>query len=208
MTKNPIRRIVHLLIFTLSACTHTKAQNADLLLLKACNAGYHPTWDKVNEGISFSVYPVMPLSVAGVWYVGFRKKDSLMKRNAWRSLATICAANGTSIILKSLIKRERPYVTYPNEITQRVLTGPLSFPSGHTTAAFATATSLSLSFKKWEVAVPAFFYAGMVGYSRLRLGVHYPSDVAAGALIGIGSGFLVWKLDELLFAKQKKKGIP
>lgn len=172
------------------------SQNADLRLLKACNAGKLPMWDKTMEGVSFSVYPVMPASVIGIWSYGYYKKDQEMMRNGYKSVLTIGMAEGISYALKVGIERDRPFVTYPNDITQRTHAGPLSFPSGHTTAAFATATALSLSTKNWKVIVPSYVYAGFVGYSRMRLGVHYPSDVLAGALIGIGSGFLVWQVDK------------
>ncbi|MBK7817865.1 MAG: phosphatase PAP2 family protein [Sphingobacteriaceae bacterium] len=95
-----------------------------------------------------------------------------------------------------MLSSDRPFVTHPNDITQKTHVGPLSFPSGHTTAAFATATALTLSTKKWQFAVPAYAYAGLVGYSRMRLGVHYPSDVLGGMIIGIGSGLLTWQIDK------------
>ena len=176
--------------------TLSHAQNADVRFLKACNAGKLPIWDKTMEGVSFSIYPVMPLTVGGIWGYGYYHKDKEMMRNGYKSALTIGLANGISIALKEIIKRDRPFVSHPDDITQRTKVGPLSFPSGHTTAAFATATALSLSSKQWQVAVPSYLYAGFVGYSRMRLGVHYPSDVLAGALIGIGSGFLVWQVDK------------
>jgi membrane-associated phospholipid phosphatase len=51
-------------------------------------------------------------------------------------------------------------------------------------AAFALATSLSLSYPKCYIIVPSFAWASSVGYSRMDLGVHYPSDVLAGAIVG------------------------
>ncbi|MFD2148640.1 phosphatase PAP2 family protein [Mucilaginibacter antarcticus] len=65
--------------------------------------------------------------------------------------------------MKQLIKRPRPYDAYPNFIFQKGDASGYSLPSGHTSVAFATATSLSLSFPKWYVIVPAFTYAGAVG---------------------------------------------
>jgi undecaprenyl-diphosphatase len=79
-----------------------------------------------------------------------------------------------------------------------------SFPSGHTSVAFSTATSLYLAYPKWYVAVPAFTYAASVGYSRMYLGVHYPSDVLAGAVIGAGSAWLMYKANKWLFKKKPK----
>jgi membrane-associated phospholipid phosphatase len=62
-----------------------------------------------------------------------------------------------------------------------------SFPSGHTNTAFSAAMLMVLCFSKrfW----PAFFIAGLVGYSRVYMGVHFPIDVFAGALFGIG---IIW----------------
>ena len=78
--------------------------------------------------------------------------------------------------LKFAINRKRPFVTYP-DIEKIASAGSKSFPSGHTSDAFATATSLSLAFPKWYVITPSFVWACAVGYSRMDLGVHYPSDV-------------------------------
>ena len=78
-------------------------------------------------------------------------------------------------------------------------------PSGHTSTAFATATSLSLAYPKWYVVAPSFIWAGTIGYSRMHLGVHYPSDVVVGALVGSGSAFLCYKANQWINKKRKKK---
>ena len=66
--------------------------------------------------------------------------------------------------------------------------GGFSFPSGHTGASFAAASALFFSRNKFGVF--AFVVAALIGFSRLYLYVHYPSDVLAGALIGIMLGWL------------------
>lgn len=159
------------------------------------------TWDKTMKGVSFSVYPAMPVSVIGIWSHGYFSKNEVMMRNGYKSAITIALAVGVSTGLKYAINRKRPFAAYPNDIIRRDDVGPYSFPSGHTTAAFATATAVSLSYKKWYVALPAYAYAGFVGYSRMRLGVHYPTDVLGGMVIGIGAGFLTWQLDKIINRK-------
>jgi membrane-associated phospholipid phosphatase len=81
--------------------------------------------------------------------------------------------------------------------------GSPSFPSGHTSDAFATATSLSIAFPKWYVIAPSFLWACSVGYSRMDLGVHYPSDVMAGAIIGAGSAYLCYKANRWIQKRRR-----
>jgi undecaprenyl-diphosphatase len=178
------------------------SQNADLRILKTLNQGNMPLWDKTMRGVSFSVYPVMPCVTGGVWMHGYYTKDENLMRNGYKSAIAITFAVATSTGLKYLVNRTRPFKEYPNDIIQRDMeVGPFSFPSGHTTCAFASATTLSLSYKKWYVTVPSYLYAGFVGYSRMRLGVHYPTDVLGGMVIGIGAGLLTWQLDKAIFGK-------
>jgi membrane-associated phospholipid phosphatase len=194
MLKKPTRTLN--LFFILLITFNSFSQNAEVRFLKTLNAQEMPMWDKTMEGVSFSVYPAMPLTAGGVLFAGYYTKDQEMIRNGYKSFLAIGLANGISYGLKVAIKRDRPFVTHPEDIKQRTHVGPLSFPSGHTAAAFSTATALTLSTKKWQIAVPAYAYAGLLGYSRMRLGVHYPSDLLGGIVIGIGSGLLTWQIDK------------
>lgn len=67
--------------------------------------------------------------------------------------------------------------------------GDPSFPSIHTASAFSLATSLSIKYPKWYVIAPSALWACSVGFSRMNQGVHYPSDVLAGAVLGTGCAF-------------------
>jgi undecaprenyl-diphosphatase len=96
-------------------------------------------------------------------------------------------------ILKYTIDLPRPYELYPY-IAKLGSGGSPSFPSGHTADAFAFFMAVSLIHRKWFVIVPCFLWASLVGYSRMSLGVHFPSDVLAGALIGILSAILFYSL--------------
>ena len=193
-----------LILFILLSSHYFYSQNLDYKILKSVNQTDMPCWDKTMKGVSFSVYPAMPASVIGIWSHGYFTKDKIMMRNGYKSAISIAFAVGVATGLKYAVNRTRPFAEYPNDITKRDEAGPYSFPSGHTTAAFATATAISLSYKKWYVTVPSYVYAGFVGYSRMRLGMHYGTDVLGGMVIGIGSGLLTWKLDKILSNKKSQ----
>lgn len=86
--------------------------------------------------------------------------------------------------IKQVIHRERPFRSFSN-VEKLTTGGSPSFPSGHTLEAFAVATSISLLTRRKLIRVFVFSWACLVGYSRLALGVHYPSDVLGGLLTGI-----------------------
>ncbi len=65
--------------------------------------------------------------------------------------------------------------------------GEFSFPSGHTSAAFASATVLSEHFG-WKMALPAYSVAGFIGWTRIRDRSHWLSDVVFGSAIGVAAG--------------------
>lgn len=194
-------RFIHLLIICFPPGT-LLPQPAEIHYLRLINEHSRPAWDKSMHYLSLSVYPVAIAAPITIWWQGRYRKDDKMVNNSYKSAITICGALAVSTSLKFIVRRERPYVKYKNNIVMRDTSGPYSFPSGHTTSAFATATALSLSYRKWYVTVPSYLYAGFVAYSRLRLGVHYPTDVLGGMALGIGSGLLTWKVDEMM--RQKK----
>ncbi len=106
-------------------------------------------------------------------------------------LSAVLLSGGLTWIIKEIVDRPRPYIELGLTAADMLIqTDPtVSFPSGHATTAFATASVVSYYFRKW--AVPAFLLAGIMGLSRIYLLVHYPSDVLAGAAVGILSAAFV-----------------
>jgi membrane-associated phospholipid phosphatase len=130
--------------------------------------------------------------------VGLANGDNKLLRNAGVIASGTIINLGITAGLKYLVKRKRPFTTYKGIIVNKSGSPCLdpSFPSGHTSTSFMLATSLSLQYPKWYVIVPSYLYAGTVAYSRMDLGVHYPTDVLAGALIGTGSAYLTYKINK------------
>jgi undecaprenyl-diphosphatase len=92
-----------------------------------------------------------------------------------------------------MIARPRPFDTY-SFIIKLSQAGGFSFPSGHTMEAFCVATSLALLFPEKKIILPAFLWAVLVAYSRLALGVHFPSDILGGVVMGAVSATSVFYL--------------
>ena len=101
-----------------------------------------------------------------------------------------------NILLKNLIARERP--CWINETVQMLISTPqdYSFPSGHTLSSFVAATIIMHHDKRLGIA--AYVFASIIAFSRLYLYVHFPTDILAGALLGIIIGLIVCKFFNIL----------
>lgn len=189
------------LIFTLFifSVVELKAQNIDLKILVALNDKPNNS-DKYWKTITNTVIPVTIISPATMFLYSIKTKDNKLKNKSYQAVGAVALNSILTFSLKYSIKRQRPYINNDN-IYKKTKVGKLSFPSGHTSTAFATATNVTLAFPKWYVAVPAYTWAAACGYSRLYLGVHYPSDVLAGALIGTLSSLAVYKINSKITGK-------
>jgi membrane-associated phospholipid phosphatase len=191
--------IILLLILPVKAA----AQNPDIRILRAIYSPETLPSDRFFRFVSNSNTYFITGVPAGMMIAGVAKNDKELIDNAIVSVGAAVVNLGITAALKYTINRARPFEKYP-DIIKKTSAGSPSFPSGHTSGAFAAATSLSLVYPKWYVIAPSFAYAGLVAYSRMDLGVHYPSDVVAGAVIGAGCAFLTFKISEMLLKKQGK----
>lgn len=94
--------------------------------------------------------------------------------------------------LKPTIDRTRPWVLFDQVVRMIPDPGDPSFPSGHSANSMAPAMAILLNGAKKRYGVAAVTLALLVGLSRLYLGVHFPSDVGAGLLLGIISAVIVY----------------
>ena len=98
----------------------------------------------------------------------------------------------TNLLLKNIVARPRPFVEIEALIPLIAKPTDFSFPSGHTTASFAVALVMLRMLPK-KIGIPAVVLAALVAFSRLYLGVHYPTDVLTGFVVAlVGSSLAVW----------------
>jgi membrane-associated phospholipid phosphatase len=193
------RLITFFLLFTFSFSAFT--QNADIDLLKNINLHRNKNLDPTFRFVTNSVSPLSIAAPVLILSIGLITKDSSLTHKGLFVAESVLGAAFISTVLKYSVNRPRPFTTYPF-IENVTSAGSPSFPSGHTSDAFALATSLSLAFPKWYVIAPSLLWAASVGYSRMDLGVHYPSDVLAGAIIGAGSAYLCSFVNKKMFQKK------
>ncbi|MFZ1880864.1 MAG: phosphatase PAP2 family protein [Gaiellaceae bacterium] len=130
--------------------------------------------------------------LGAVWIFLALVTGFLRRIGLWRTIAlavltaiTTFAADALAFGVKDLTSRTRPFAAHP-QIHPLYVVHSSSFPAGHAATAFAGAVLLTAVVPRlW----PAFFaLAALIGFSRVYDGVHYPTDVLAGALLGAAVG--------------------
>jgi membrane-associated phospholipid phosphatase len=158
----------------------------DISLLRQINVNRMTSLDSIFVFITQSG-PIIAACIPLVFIItGFLKKKKKIWMEGFMIATPYLLAVVISNVMKAIIERPRPFTSYP--FIQKLSEGGSgSFPSGHTSDVFSIAMIVSLFFPKRQIIVPFFLWACIVGYSRMDLGVHYPTDVVAGAVIGISS---------------------
>jgi undecaprenyl-diphosphatase len=146
----------------------------------------NPAFDLVMPFISELGTGEALFLISALCYILRRKKDKGALAILLFAALTVTYYAVSSI--KWAVGRPRPFTFMPDANLFAVEKG-FSFPSNHAASAFMAATILSGFFGAWRVGL--FFVAALVGYSRVYLGVHFLSDVLAGAIVGIVIGHAV-----------------
>ncbi|MCD8337033.1 MAG: phosphatase PAP2 family protein [Lachnospiraceae bacterium] len=106
---------------------------------------------------------------------------------------SVCALLGSllvnNLILKNLVNRTRPYEVIEGLVCLVAPAKDASFPSGHTGASFASAVAVYRQLPK-RYGVLLLILAALIAFSRLYVGIHYPTDVLGGLVTGIALGML------------------
>lgn len=160
--------------------------NLDQSIYKTISQDWHsPTMDKVMKIPEYMSNPLtLTTANLAVFYFGGDKEEHTAKLalTAWAGSAV------TTFALKTAFNRERPAKESPRYNS--------SFPSGHSANWFSLATVYSAKYPK--LSIPLYAFGVMVGLSRIYQGEHYPSDVLAGAAVGVAFGYLTLKLERHL----------
>lgn len=144
-----------------------------------------------NGGLKCSVFDKLLPLVTGMGSAFFTIAASLvlvfwgsdrLQAAGWQSITALASSHIFVHYMKKVFTRPRPFLNLSDINTFNMPLYDYSFPSGHTTAAFSLACTLSFYFPilSWIFTIAAF----MVGFSRVYMGVHYPSDVVVGIVIG------------------------
>ncbi len=200
-----IRFAIILIITFFSAFSTAEAQMQEAKWLHNINGWGGEKFTNYNKFISSSESYILIGVPLGMGIYDLVTKDREHLNKTLTLTASLIGVYGLQTSMKYLIKRDRPFVKYPGYIVNRVEEDGYSFPSNHTGGAFALATSLSLEYPSWYIIAPSYLWAFAVGFSRLQLGVHYPSDVIAGAVIGSATSWACFALKNYIIKRQAEK---
>ncbi len=155
-----------------------------------------PALDYLMVFITRKANFIWPFAV--LWLFIFAIGGRTVRTSLVMVLVAVLLSDFISTLLKGLFARPRPCQTLDGIRLLVGCGGSYSMPSGHATNIFAATVFLGLRFKK--LLIPLLAVAFLVGLSRIYVGVHYPSDVVAGALLG--------SLIAVIFVEADRRAVP
>ncbi len=173
-----------------------------------------PKWSQNNWIQPYSNSVIYGSVLSSAWVMAtpiFENKDKKWNKLGYEMgglVAGMALNYAVTFSAKKLVQRPRPFTDDPARIDPSYRPKDFSFPSGHTSSAFNWATSMVLyahfhyGKSPWWVTVPVYTYATSIAVSRLVMGVHYPSDIVMGAIVGTASSLISWKLTQGMYLRK------
>ncbi|MEP7146085.1 MAG: phosphatase PAP2 family protein [bacterium] len=182
---------------TVRDSTKYSEKNIDIRIFRAFN---NINSKFVNTLINVSNESLTPVSIGAPLglYIASRINKNYYDEGSSVLLALSEITSGVVTLgMKNIIKRDRPFRklnrVYLSDTSS--VSGTYSLPSGHASGAFVILTSLTLRYPDKPALIAGLFtYAAIVSLGRMYWGVHYPSDILTGMLIGAGSAALIYSL--------------
>lgn len=142
-------------------------------------------------------YLLIAIFLLLLFFSKYAKPEKL--RLFWVTVISIIVARfGAAELIRFFYHRPRPFITY--QVHRLLFENEWSFPSGHSAFFFAMATAICIYNKKWGI---GFFLAAIfMNISRIIAGVHYPTDIIGGAIIGMAVAYIVFYFAEKIKPKE------
>lgn len=177
-------------------------EKIDISIFREINNNRSAFLDNTVPIVDRSVLPTAIVTPPLMFFLSRSSNSNYDENSAVLLGLSEASAFGLTTGLKLALQRKRPY-EYLNDVYSDIpstLGDPNSFPSGHTAMAFSMATSLTLRYPDNPLLIVGVFtYASTIAFGRMYLGVHFPSDVLTGMLVGSGSAALIFSLRKEIF---------
>ncbi|MFZ5826657.1 MAG: phosphatase PAP2 family protein [Bacillota bacterium] len=164
-------------------------ERLDIALFRLINglAGRWPLLDDAGRLMTWAGY------AGAVWLLIALIFLLRRQRRASFSVVLVLAVTGLlDTLIKLAVGRPRPPFTLPDVNLLLPVPDSYSFVSGHGLTSFAAATLIALTWRQRGVAPAVLALAAAIAWSRIHVGHHYPSDVLAGSVLGVLTGYHVW----------------
>lgn len=179
----------------------TDNDNCDVKLFRSINNYRTPFLNSFLNITDRSMLPVSIAVPAGLLLYG-RLNDKTYEENTGYLMGISLFTNtAVTIGLKYLINKPRPYAVLSNvHYSKAHMETTPSFPSGHTSTTFAVSTMLALRYPKYPQAyIPVYLWSLIIAYGRPYWGMHYPTDLLGGAVVGTLSSVFIFSIRRELF---------